>query len=76
MKAVYIIPLALPATDIIPHKLHDSLKLLGLHPGLYPCVYPHAEISNAQYMPHSSRIFSTVTNKKCLITYPSSLNTG
>jgi len=34
MKAVYIIPLALSATDFITRKLHDSLKLLGLHPGL------------------------------------------
>ena len=35
IKAVYIIPIALSATDIIPHKLHDSLKLLGLRPGLF-----------------------------------------
>jgi hypothetical protein len=35
IKAVYIITLALSVTDIIPHKLHDSWKLLGLRPGLY-----------------------------------------
>jgi len=35
MKAVYIIPLTLSATDIITHKLHDSLQLPGLRPGLY-----------------------------------------
>jgi len=32
---VYIIPLLLPPMGIIPYKLHESLKLLNLHPGLY-----------------------------------------
>jgi hypothetical protein len=63
MKAVCVIPSALCATDSIPHKPHESLKLLGLRPGLHP----EAEISTTQYMTHSSRVFSSVTNKKCSI---------
>jgi hypothetical protein len=32
---VYIAPLVLPTTGIIPNKLRDSSKLLNLCPGLY-----------------------------------------
>jgi len=35
MKTVYIIPLVLPTTGIIPRKLNDSLKLLNLHSTVY-----------------------------------------
>jgi hypothetical protein len=35
LNAVCIVPLVLSATDIIPNKLHGSVKLLIVRPGLY-----------------------------------------
>jgi hypothetical protein len=35
MKTDYTIPLVLSTAGIIPHKQHDSLKLLNLRPNLY-----------------------------------------
>ena len=35
LKTAYIKPLVLSITGIIPNKLHKSLKLLNLWPGLY-----------------------------------------
>jgi hypothetical protein len=35
LNAVCIVPLVLSATGIIPNKLHGSLKLLIVRPGLY-----------------------------------------
>jgi hypothetical protein len=35
LKIAYIIPLVLSTTGIIPYKLHESLKLLNLRPGLH-----------------------------------------
>jgi hypothetical protein len=35
LKTAYVVPLVLPTTGIIPNKLHESLKLLNPHPGLY-----------------------------------------
>jgi hypothetical protein len=45
LKTVYIIPLVLSTMGIIPNKLHESLKLLNLHPGLY-ILMPEAVILN------------------------------
>jgi hypothetical protein len=35
LKTAYIIPLVLSTMGVIPNKLHESLKLLNLHPDLY-----------------------------------------
>jgi len=35
LKMVYIMPLLPPTMGIIPNKLHESLKLLDLRPGLH-----------------------------------------
>jgi hypothetical protein len=45
LKMAYIIPLAQFTTGIIPNKLHESLKLLNLHPTLY-ILMQEAVISN------------------------------
>jgi hypothetical protein len=35
LKAAYVIPLVISATGMTANKLHESLKLLTLCPGLY-----------------------------------------
>jgi hypothetical protein len=47
MNAVYIVPLTLPTTHIIPNKLHGSSKAAQSLPWSICC---HAEGGNTQYL--------------------------
>jgi hypothetical protein len=52
LNTVYIVQSVLSTMGIIPNKLHDSLKLLSLHPGLMQ----KAVILNTQHMPYSLKV--------------------
>ena len=39
LSAVYIVPLLLSTTGIVPNNLQDSLKMLSLRPGIYTLNY-------------------------------------
>ena len=45
LNLVYIVPLVLSATGIVPNKLHGSLKLLIVRPGLYVVMQKGAVLS-------------------------------
>jgi hypothetical protein len=60
----------LPTTGIIPNKLHESLKLLNLHPAVYILLL-EAVILNTDHIVR--KVFGRTVNKRCLVSEPFSL---
>ena len=58
--------LYIPTTGIIPNKLHETLKLLNLRPGLH-ILAQKAIILNTCCK--SQNVFGRTVNKKCLVSW-------
>ena len=72
LNIVYVVPPVLFTMGIIPNKLHNSLKLLSLYPGLMQ----KAVIFNTQYMPYSLKVFRIIMNRNYWVNDLHSLKTS
>jgi hypothetical protein len=73
LKTSYIIQLVLSTMCIVPNKLHESLKLRNLCPGLHILMQKAVIL---KYMPYRQKVFGSTVSKGCLVSETCTLFTA